>query len=634
MPAFNTTIDDVSPLITYLPLESWHFNTQENDNYSTAYANGTATLTSTQGATATFTFNGTGVWLYGAKRPNHGTYSVLLDRVQKFTGLSGSRSDGLRDLNARGNEFQAVLWGISNLSPGPHEVVITNEEAAYLDIDFITWESVIGTVSSPMNSSVLLPSDFKTNGAGWGTASTNSALNATSGIYTDAPGDSVIINFQVCDGVEIYGSTGTMCGLYDVQLDGGASTTYNASRYLTQSNQLLFVGAGLGSGQHTLVLTSDQMSNGSLVIDHAQVNVAESSTSTISPLTPPSTPGATNTSDGGTNKALVGGLVGALVTLGVLVMLAGLYLWLRRRKRQAPLSTMGTISKFEAFGSDRTSPPSTQGSIRAATLSELFRVNLDDEDHSDVSRASRKTGSSSGSRNHSNHSHHSHKTADLGSPYKSHGTKYRTRSDDSGGKGRHTHSPRRGYDEQPRIASPNHLSIDVRLGEASSSRIPDVSGSRPSSRSHGSHNRSYQHSPHDINPNRAARPLPTVPKIKSKSDMNVSIVNLPRPAPRPSQPHSRASIMKGGRRRSTRDSRILRAGYNFFFAKPGSSNSGSAYAPSTVLTSEISERPTTTLSPVTEIPPPPPPVPALPPQPSRPLQIVNQVDEETETELM
>lgn len=56
-----------------------------------------------------------------------------------------------------------------------------------------------------------------------------------------------------------------------------------------------------------------------------------------------------------------------------------------------------------------------------------------------------------------------------------------------------------------------------------------------------------------------------------------------------------------GRKRSFRNSRIMRAGYNLFFAQPGSSNSGSAYAPSTVLTSEISERPANTLSPVSEV---------------------------------
>lgn len=74
--------------------------------------------------------------------------------------------------------------------------------------------------------------------------------------------------------------------------------------------------------------------------------------------------------------------------------------------------------------------------------------------------------------------------------------------------------------------------------------------------------------------------------------------NVIRLDPHPSQPKRKK---EGRRKRSFRNSRILRAGYNIFFAQAGSSNSGSAYAPSTVLTSEISERPMNTLSPVSEV---------------------------------
>ena len=41
--------------------------------------NGALTLTATHGAYATLTFNGTAVWIYGAKRGNHGPYDITLD---------------------------------------------------------------------------------------------------------------------------------------------------------------------------------------------------------------------------------------------------------------------------------------------------------------------------------------------------------------------------------------------------------------------------------------------------------------------------------------------------------------------------------------------------------------------------
>jgi len=99
--------------------------------------NGTFTLTTVYGASASLTFNGTAVWIYGAKRANHGPYNVTLDgRV--FT------DDGFRD----GELFQQVLFAAVDLDPTrPHTISITNSLAdakrPYLDIDsvrtLITW---------------------------------------------------------------------------------------------------------------------------------------------------------------------------------------------------------------------------------------------------------------------------------------------------------------------------------------------------------------------------------------------------------------------------------------------------------------------------------------------------------------
>jgi hypothetical protein len=81
-----------------------------------------------QNASASFSFNGTGVYLYGAKRGNHGSYSVSIDdRVTP--GLNG---DG-------GDQYQTLLYGKSDLPYGLHRVVVTNTAAPlWLDIDFVT----------------------------------------------------------------------------------------------------------------------------------------------------------------------------------------------------------------------------------------------------------------------------------------------------------------------------------------------------------------------------------------------------------------------------------------------------------------------------------------------------------------
>jgi hypothetical protein len=93
--------------------------------------NGTFTLTTVYGASASLTFNGTAVWVYGAKRGNHGPYNITLDgRV--FT------DNGFYD----GQLFQQILFSAIELDgTKPHTVSIANSptEATkpYLDVDSV-----------------------------------------------------------------------------------------------------------------------------------------------------------------------------------------------------------------------------------------------------------------------------------------------------------------------------------------------------------------------------------------------------------------------------------------------------------------------------------------------------------------
>jgi len=92
------------------------------------YSQSAFTLTRTSGASASFTFNGTGVQIFGAKRGNHGPYSVTIDSSAP-TALNGTAADP--------GEFQASLFSIANLQQGLHKVVIMNGGASYLDIDLV-----------------------------------------------------------------------------------------------------------------------------------------------------------------------------------------------------------------------------------------------------------------------------------------------------------------------------------------------------------------------------------------------------------------------------------------------------------------------------------------------------------------
>lgn len=98
------------------------------------------------------TFNGTGVWIYGAKRPNHAPYNITLDD-QPY-----AQNDGHSDEDI----FQDVLFSTTGLTNGPHTVSIADSvvdpSRQYLDIDWVRLGSVHSFPLVMGESVVSLPS--------------------------------------------------------------------------------------------------------------------------------------------------------------------------------------------------------------------------------------------------------------------------------------------------------------------------------------------------------------------------------------------------------------------------------------------------------------------------------------------
>lgn len=93
-----------------------------------SYSQTSFTATNIAGAVASFTFNGTGVQIFGAKRGNHGEYQIKVDD-SLFPPVSGKATDpGL---------FQQPLFSTTGLNQGLHLVTLTNQENAFVDIDFV-----------------------------------------------------------------------------------------------------------------------------------------------------------------------------------------------------------------------------------------------------------------------------------------------------------------------------------------------------------------------------------------------------------------------------------------------------------------------------------------------------------------
>lgn len=89
-------------------------------------------MTATYGASASLTFNGTAVWIYGAKRGNHGLYNITLDGHTY-------RDNGFYD----GQVFQQVLFSALGLDGTKSHTVsivnaLTDSTRPFLDVDSVS----------------------------------------------------------------------------------------------------------------------------------------------------------------------------------------------------------------------------------------------------------------------------------------------------------------------------------------------------------------------------------------------------------------------------------------------------------------------------------------------------------------
>ncbi|KIY48527.1 hypothetical protein FISHEDRAFT_73497 [Fistulina hepatica ATCC 64428] len=315
------TIDNISPLITYLPSLEWRPGSKSDSAYVN-YTDETFTLTNTSGAYASFLFNGTGVQIYGAKRNNHGQYTVSLDNGTEnvFDGYSAT------------NLFQQVLYSASSLSDVKHTVVITNsDDGKYLDVDMasrapLQWEY---TLSENASSQTYEDTDSMFSyspSLSWTTRfSATSSFSGNNGHRTSDAGACMTFNFTG-EAVQIFGGVGTNSGFYTAQVDDGTVSTYNTTRQSSYAKVLLYHAVNLGQGNHLVTLTNVN-STMSLSIDYATVYSNMSSNSSDS---------SSSSSGGGSSLGpgvIAGIAVGAIAAVGIAIILVFFFRH-RRQSRQ------------------------------------------------------------------------------------------------------------------------------------------------------------------------------------------------------------------------------------------------------------------------------------------------------------
>ncbi|KAF8671782.1 hypothetical protein RHS04_08092 [Rhizoctonia solani] len=322
----NFTLDDASPLIRYDATWDDGFNSSFDDQFA-KYQGQSFQCTNIDGATANLTFRGTAIYVYGAKRSNHGYYRVAMNGEEN-PAVSGRPPSG------QPNQFQTLLFSKEGLPDGENTMELTNiregDGLDYVDIDYI----VITREVDESNDSrrTLVSHDQFTYTSLWTTQLKLQGYRNSSAHTTNTPGEKATLQFSGPE-ILVYGGVGPAFGMFGVEIDGQDWGVLNATRAAAgHPSVTLFAISSLGNGDHTLSLTNLEGGK-SLTIGYAEY-----------------TPGKSGSgSDGGLIGGVVGGVLGALVVLTIL----GWYLIRRRRRaRHAPsedqLPPMSSVTSTQA----------------------------------------------------------------------------------------------------------------------------------------------------------------------------------------------------------------------------------------------------------------------------------------------
>ncbi|KAF9526502.1 hypothetical protein CPB83DRAFT_857626 [Crepidotus variabilis] len=272
MPTLTTTIEDTSPAIIYSQSDgsdNWVAGSSKTDTSLDSYSDSSYTVTNVSQASASFSFYGTGVQVFGSKRPSHGFYQISIDAIV-YPQVNG----GVNDTQG---QFNAQLFSTVALAPGYHTVKMTNLGTANLDLDYVTWQTPIGEVDDNLKTITLQDTDpafAYSPASNWFNTPSNLGLfSGGTGHATSTAGSSFELKFKV-DAIAIYGPITPNGAAYSVSLDGATATNYSsATRSIYKPQQILYQAGNLQGAEHTLKIQSEawDKSGSEFIVDYAMV---------------------------------------------------------------------------------------------------------------------------------------------------------------------------------------------------------------------------------------------------------------------------------------------------------------------------------------------------------------------------
>ncbi|WWD19634.1 hypothetical protein CI109_104096 [Kwoniella shandongensis] len=351
----NITVDDTSPQFEWSPSSSWTAS-HSSDPSRGQYYQQTYHSTSSDDASFTFRFNGTAIYIYGARRSEHGTYSVQLDEGDVLYTLGYDDPD----------RFQTLLYTAGGLSHNiEHVITLTNLPSKTaslpnhtnvwgLDIDYVVVSSpIVGSLYTSKYDNVA--TTFAYSGKDW----IQSAEPESDGYYngtnalTHTVGDGVTFSFSGSS-VQLFGTADRDRGNYSVKLDSGVSHVFNGSSDEISIGTSLYVASNLTDEPHTLHVTNLGGSGTVLDIDYAVVNSSfpplldDSKGIVILNNSLPTAPRLV-TPHHSTNitAALAGGVIGGVVLLLVTMLLLWCCVFRRKKERGSGLTKGAPVDLYE-----------------------------------------------------------------------------------------------------------------------------------------------------------------------------------------------------------------------------------------------------------------------------------------------
>ncbi|KAI0062876.1 hypothetical protein BV25DRAFT_1915625 [Artomyces pyxidatus] len=342
MASFNVSAEDSTPLITFSPVGAWT-DTPDGDPSLQSYSAQSYHVTSAQGATATISFNGTGIWLFGAKRANYGAYTVAIDgEVVQGNAQSGQAA------------FQQMLGGKSGLAMGIHTAVLTNTgSGTSVDVDSIVFETQIGSSGASVTNTTtddLSPSFvYLPTPQDWTINNLQGCLD-NSLHFTQTGGAQAQFNFTG-DAVALYGTTSPDHANYTVSVDGATQALdggSNGGARILHKQTLLYFGSNFGPGEHVFTMTANptqagQANTGKFMdVDAITVYSATGGNGTTTNKVNNGSSSGSSQSNSSNDSArpspsktgLLVGVIAAVSFLLILLVLLAFLLYRRRRTRR------------------------------------------------------------------------------------------------------------------------------------------------------------------------------------------------------------------------------------------------------------------------------------------------------------